>query len=94
MTLNAKRVMALAVAVCATALAGCSGDPVSTQPAAIADPVGLNSDVASLSTPLQGSVFQSFSTLGATSPISARAATVLGAMTRLAFRVIWAPPGW
>ena len=57
MTLNAKRVMALAVAVCATALAGCSGDPVSTQPAAIADPVGLNSDVASLSTPLQGSVF-------------------------------------
>jgi len=80
MTLNAKRVMALAVAVCATALAGCSGDPVSPQPAAIADPVGLNSDVASLSTPLAGSVFQSFATLTSSS-ISARTTTVLGAMT-------------
>jgi hypothetical protein len=81
MTLNAKRVMALAVAVCATALAGCGGDPVSSQPAALSDPVGLNSDVASLSTPLQATVFQSFSTLGASSPISARTTTVLGAMT-------------
>jgi len=81
MTLIAKRVMALAVAVCATVLAGCGGDPVSSAPAAIADPVGLNNDVASLSTPLQGSVFQSFSTLGSTSPISGRTTTVLSAMT-------------
>jgi hypothetical protein len=81
MILNAKRVMALAVAVCATVLAGCGGDPVSSQPAALADPVGLNNDVASLSTPLQASVFQSFSTLGASSPISARTTTVLSAMT-------------
>ena len=70
MTLIAKRVMALAVAVCATVLAGCGGDPVSSGPAAIADPVGLNNDVVSLSTPFQVSVFQSFLTLGSTSPIS------------------------
>ena len=44
MTLYAKRVMALAVAVCATVLAGCGGDPASPQPGALSDPAGLSND--------------------------------------------------
>jgi hypothetical protein len=81
MTLNATRVMALAVAVCATVLAGCGSDPVGTQPATLSDPAGLSGDVQSLDTPLQAAVFQSFSALGASSPISARTVSFLTAMT-------------
>jgi len=81
MSLNATRVMALAVAVCATVLAGCGGGPVDTPPATLSNPAGLTSDVQSLDTPLQAPVFQSFSALGAGSPLSARTVSFLASMT-------------
>ena len=80
MTLSARGAMALAVAVCATALAGCGGDPVSAPPATLSDPPGLTNDVQSLNTPFQAPILLSFSALGGTSALTARTASVLTAM--------------
>jgi hypothetical protein len=80
MTLPVRGAMALAVAVCATALAGCRGDPVSAPPATLSDPPGLTNDVQSLDTPMQAAVFQSFSALGGTTPLTTRTASLLAAM--------------
>lgn len=80
MTHSARGVMALAVAVCATALSGCHADPVSTVPTTLSDPPGLSNDVQSLDTPLQASVFESMSAIsGGTSPL-ARTTRLLAAM--------------
>ena len=80
MTLSVRGAIALAIAVCATALAGCGGDPVSAPPATLSDPAGLTSDVQSLDTPFQAAVLQSFSSVGGSTPLAARTTSFLAAM--------------
>jgi hypothetical protein len=80
MTLSVRGAMALAVAVCATVLAGCSGDPVSAPPAALSDPAGLSNDVQSLDAPFGAAVLQSFSAVGGATPLNARTTSFLAAM--------------
>jgi hypothetical protein len=80
MTLSVRGAMALAVAVCATALAGCGGDPVSAPPATLSDPPGLTNDVQSFDTPFQASVFASFAAVGGSSQLSARTTSFLASM--------------
>jgi len=80
MTLSVRGAMALAVAVCATVLAGCSGDPVSAPPATLSDPAGLSNDVQSLDSPFGAAVLQSFSAIGGSTPLAARTTSFLAAM--------------
>ena len=80
MTLSVRGAMALAIAVCATALAGCSGDPVSAPAATLSDPAGLTNDVQSLDSPFGAPVLQSFSAVGGATPLSARTTSFLATM--------------
>jgi hypothetical protein len=80
MTLSVRGAMALAVAVCATVLAGCGGDPVSAPAATLSDPAGLTNDVQSLDSPFGAAVLQSFSTVGGATPLSARTTSFLATM--------------
>lgn len=81
MSLSARGLIALAVAVCATALAGCGGDPVSSTPATLSDPAGFSSDVQSLDAPYAAPVLQSFAAVGGSSPLAARTTSLFAAMS-------------
>jgi hypothetical protein len=81
MSLSARGLIALAVAVCATALAGCGGDPVSSAPATLSDPAGFSSDVESLDTPFAAPVLQSFAAVGGSTPLAARTTSLFAALS-------------